>query len=133
MSRLPPQTRVQHRRTDRWGVTCPDIGGMLSCCTEDETPVVWDGRDSSEGTDTRDLIDKGPENAMPDPDRCGMGQGEACCIFLAAGAKGFSCERHSSFRWSIIFKRDMHAKRHPTAPYPSCMSCRPGGDAANPL
>lgn len=94
----------------------------MSCCEDDETPVVFGGTNFSAGTPTSELTVIGPENAVPDPKRCGAGRRDECCIFLVLGPNGFECERHGAGRYRLIFaKRRMSAQREPTALYPGCM------------
>ena len=115
--RIKVQMKVQGL-DGRTGTTCPDC---MSCCAPDETPVVWDGEDSFEGTPTSTLTILGPENARPDPSRCGTGRGKDCCIFLTVGAEGFECQRFSSLRFGLMFRKStMSAQRQPTPPYPGC-------------
>ena len=111
------QTKVRHVPSGRIGVVCPDL---VNCCTPEETPVVYEGETGFLGTETVELEILGPENAVPDPQRCGAGQGENCCIFLTCGPNGFCCERFSSLRYDLIFKT-MSAKRQPVEMYPGCM------------
>lgn len=93
----------------------------MNCCLPDETPVVFDGDAFSQGVMTTDLKVIGPENAIPDHKRCGAGRGAECCIFLTVGPKGFECERFSSLRYTLMFKKDsMNAKREPLPLYPGC-------------
>lgn len=117
MKRIEPATIVENKEGQR-GVTCPDI---MSCCSDDQTPVVYDGDSFSTGTSTDTLKVIGPENAQADPGKCGAGRGADCCIFITCGAKGFVCERHTDMRYSLIFRADkMTAQRQPTNPYPAC-------------
>ncbi len=115
---FPLQTRVKRLSDGKMGTVCPDC---MNCCLDDEVPVVYDGTTGFLGTARGGLESLGPENAVPEPDKCGMGQGGDCCIFLTAGPAGFCCERFSSLRWSLVFKNGMTAQRHPAAPYPDCM------------
>ena len=112
------QTRVQNS-DGRTGTVCPDL---VNCCSDDEVAVVYDGTTNFYGTPEADLIILGPENAVPDPKACGAGKSDDCCIFLTVGSNGFDCERHSSLRWSLVFKKGMSAKRNPAEPYPQCMN-----------
>lgn len=111
-------TRVRNIKDNREGVVVFD---PWACCTDEEIPVVYDNQEGFLGTLIGDLKDLGPENAVPEPDRCGAGRGADCCIFLVCGANGFECQRHGSMRYSLIFKT-MTAKRSPTAPFPKCMT-----------
>lgn len=111
------QTVVKDTATGRLGVVCPDLMG---CCADNETPVVFNGETSFEGTPTQQLEIIGPENAIADPKKCGAGS-EECCIFLTCGATGFNCERHSTLRYTLMFK-EMKAKRHPAEPFPLCQT-----------
>ena len=95
------------------------ITDSFGCCGDDEIPVVYDGINYYSGTDYRELEVVGPENAKADPEKCGAGTGEQCCIFLVVGSEGFECQRFGSMRNTLIF-REMKAKRHPTQLYPYC-------------
>lgn len=118
-SRIKPQTVVEHG--GRRGVTVSDLPGMLSCCADWETPVVWEGESFFSGTNTDELAVVGSEDAQADFEGCGAGQGPECCVFLTVGRDGPSCERHGSMRYDIIFRVDkMTAKRQPVELYPSC-------------
>ena len=113
--RLRPQTIVMHK--GRRGVTCTDL---MSCCTDDETPVIFDGMSSFVGTKTTELNIIGPENAIADFTKCGGGT-DQCCIYLVVGASGFTCERYSDMRWHFVFnKYKMNAQRDPVEPFPGC-------------
>ena len=102
------------------------VSDLLGCCSDDETPVVYDKESGFMGTMTSDLRIIGPENAVPEPKRCGMGKGHECCIFLVVGANGFECERFGSLRYTLIFRKDdMNAQREPTELFPGCMTVRP--------
>ncbi len=115
--RILPQMRVQQKETGRTGTTCPDCMG---CCTDQETPVVWDGTDSFSGTYTDELVVLGPENAVAD-EKCGIGRGSDCCIFAVLDASGLKCGRFGPLRFDLILDANkMTARREPTAPYPDC-------------
>lgn len=121
MERVAPQTIVRNKGTGKKGVAVDDLPGMMRCCSEQETPVVYEGETFSSGTDTVLLEVIGPEGAVADLEKCGGGKGAECCIFLALGAKGASCERFGSLRWNIIFREgQMGAKRHPAELFPDC-------------
>lgn len=116
MSRLGLQQRV----TDgaRQGTTCPpimpDMPGSIGVAWDDQPAIVTE-------TDPSTLTVLGPENAVPDPKRCGAGRsGGDACIFLTVGAGGFQCERYGSLRWALIFNEGMRARRRPSEPYPGC-------------
>jgi hypothetical protein len=115
MQRIEPGIVVEAPDGKR-GVTVDDF---MSCCTNDETPVVFDGESGFFGTATDTLTVIGPEKPEPDYDGCGGGKGADCCVFLVCGPKGFSCERHGSLRYTLIFK-EMAAKRKPVEPFPAC-------------
>jgi len=102
------------------------VNDFMSCCTTDETPVVFYGDDGFNGTPTAELKIIGPENPIPDLAKCGAGQEAKCCIFLTMGPKGTCCERHSDLRYSLIFKQDMSAKRQPVKPFPECQDLTDG-------
>ena len=81
------------------------------------------------------LIGEPPENVIlgdttepvePDPVRCGMGQGEKCCVFLTVGPDGFECARGGPLDMTIRNRVDkMTSKRVPESPWPQCMSVDP--------
>ncbi len=109
---------VENKETGNMGVVVNDPFGV---CTDSETPVVYEGTTGFSGTDTKKLKAIGPENAQANPKKCGAGQGEKACIFLALGVDGFSCERFGSLRYIIVSKKEgMRAKREPTELYPNC-------------
>lgn len=121
MERIPRQMVVQNKKTGKKGVTVDDTPGMLSVCSDEETPVVYEGDTGFDGTLTTDLKVIGPENAVADLKKCGAGKGKQCCIFLSVGRNGPDCERHGSLRFDIIMRKEkMNAKREPTEPYPKC-------------
>lgn len=100
----------------RRGVVVDDL---YSCCSEDETPVVFTGTASFKGTPTAELTIIGPEEAIPEPVKCGAGKGDDCCIFLVCGTGGFECQRFGDLRYQLIFT-NMTAKRHPLKMFPEC-------------
>jgi len=121
MNRIQRQMRVRNTKTGSLGVTVDDLAGLLSCCDPGETPVVFDGQGGFTGIQTEDLEVLGPENAIADLQRCGAGKGADCCIFLASGPEGVSCQRFGELRYDIIFRKEkMNAKREPTEPFPGC-------------
>ncbi len=118
MKRIEPQMSVRHRSTGRVGVTCPDF---MSCCADDETPVVFDGAAAFCGTLTDELEVIGLEQAVAEPGKCGAGPGSDCCLFLVVGRKGFECERFGSLRFTLQFKKkSMSARREPVRLFPLC-------------
>lgn len=115
------QTVVKNRQSGKIGVVCPDLGGMLSCCTDEEVPVVYEGTSVSCGTLFDQLEIIGPENAGADLKKCGAGQGENCCIFLTVGTNGPECQRFGNLRWDLVFRKSsMASKREPTELFPGC-------------
>lgn len=110
-------TLVRHKHTGKEGVVVDD---PFCVCTPDETPVVYWGEEGFLGTQTDELQEIGQYKATPDLHKCGSGRGDNCCIFLAMGPDGLSCERFSDMRYTLIFKR-MNAKRNPREPFPDCM------------
>ena len=112
-------TIVKDKETGGQGVVVSDPFG---CCGSNEVPVVWDGDDSFVGTDYRLLEVVGPYKPQIDPQRCGTGRGEDCCIYLVCGAEGFECQRFGSLRYNLIFRKEkMNAKRQPERLYPNCL------------
>lgn len=93
----------------------------MNCCGPNEVPVVYEGSTAFFGTDVGDLEVIGPENAEADIEKCGADKGEECCIFMAMGSDGLSCERFGNLRYDLIFRKDqMRAKREPTELFPDC-------------
>mgnify|MGYP001560372332 FL=1 len=118
---IPVQTVFRNKKSGSVGVVCPDLGGMLSCCNDDEVPVVYEGTTASCGTIFDQLEIVGPENALADREKCGAGKGKDCCIFLAVGANGFECQRFGNLRWDLVFRKSaMNAKREPIEMFPNC-------------
>jgi hypothetical protein len=121
MERISRQMVVLNKKTGKKGVTVDDAPGMLYCCSDEETPVAYEGDTAFMGTLTKDLKVIGPENAVADLKKCGAGKGKQCCIFLSVGRNGAECERHGSLRFDIIMRKEkMSAQREPTEPYPKC-------------
>lgn len=118
--KIEAKTRVKNSSTGKLGVVVPDMPPPLDVC-ESGVMVSYDNEEGADETACENLEQLGPESATPDYDKCGGGKGEKCCIFLTMGPDGFCCERHSSLRWSLIFKTGMSAKREPLEPYPECM------------
>lgn len=120
MERIPRQIVVRNKQTGKTGVTVDDAPGMLSCCSNEETPVVYEGYTAFMGTPTDILEVMGSENAKADLKKCGAGT-ENCCIFLTVGRSGPECERFGQLRFDIIMRKEsMNAKREPTKLYPKC-------------
>ncbi len=120
MERIPRQMVVRNKKTGQKGVTVDDTPGILSCCSDEETPVVYERDTTSMGTPTEDLEMIGPENAVADLKKCGAGT-DKCCIFLTVGRNGPECDRFGRLRFDIIMRKEsMNAKREPTEPYPAC-------------
>ncbi|MFH1713774.1 MAG: hypothetical protein ABH876_01175 [Patescibacteria group bacterium] len=120
MERISRQTLVRNKKTGQKGVTVDDTPGMLSCCSDEETPVVYEGTTTFSGTLTRNLEVIGPENAIANLEKCGAGT-ENCCLFLTVGSKGPECERFSQLRFDLIMRKEtMKARREPTELYPKC-------------
>lgn len=117
--KIPIQTVVRNKKSGSTGVVCPDLGGMLSCCADDEVPVVYEGASAFCGTPFDQLEVIGPENAVADLRKCGAGQEEKCCIFLTMGASGPECQRFGNLRWNLVFRK-MSVKREPAELFPSC-------------
>jgi hypothetical protein len=118
---MKPQTLVRRKDDGRIGIICPTIYLLrqdgdhpLSVCYDENYPVTLNCEGGEEAFEV-----VGPENAVPDPTRCGAGQGEHCCRFLVVGADGFRCERFGELRYSLQFKT-MTAQREPTRLYPEC-------------
>lgn len=119
------QDRVKLKANGKTGTLFPTFYMLLSD-EDDELSVAFDGQEGGttlncfEGS--RDAFEVlGPENATPEPKKCGAGKGEACCIFLTLGINGFNCERFGENRYSLMFRK-MNSKRKPTEAYPNCMN-----------
>ena len=110
---------VKDTRDGDQGVVVLDGFGA---CAPGEVPVVFEGNTFFTGVHHSVLEVIGPENAVPDKERCGAGRGEECCRWLMMGEGGFICGRHHRMRDAIIFRaHTMGAKRNPTEAYPNCM------------
>lgn len=119
MERIPRQTVVRNKKTGKKGVTIDDAPDVVHCCSDEETPVVYEGETTSKRTRTEDLEVIGPENAIADMEKCGAGTGRKCCIFLTGDRPG--CARFGELRFYILErKKQMKAQREPTEPYPKC-------------
>jgi len=126
MERIPRQIVVRNKETGRIGVTCDDLPVPLTRCTPQETPVVYGGEATLTGITTELLEIIGPENAKAEPDRCGAGREEECCVFLVLKGGKFECQRFGSLRWDLIsLKEGMNAKREPVKSYPFCQFHQP--------
>jgi hypothetical protein len=60
----------------------------------------------------------GKVKKIDNPEKCGIGRGAECCIFLTIGS-GFECQRHGELR-DYLMSRVMSAKRNPIEPFPHC-------------
>jgi len=114
-----PRLVVKNVHTNKIGVVCCDLSGMLSCNGPEEVSVVYDGTTCASGIDWKDLIIIRNEKATADLKKCDAGRGAEACIFLTVGARGAECERFGSLRWDLIF-RTMNAKRNPEKLFPDC-------------
>jgi len=110
-------TRVVNLET---GIQGHVINDSFRCCSPEEILVVYDKTTFGSGTDNKILSILPEVIQTPDPQKCGSGRGADCCIFLTMGLGGFSCERFTGLRDTLIFKT-MNAKRDPGEPYPECM------------
>lgn len=111
-------TVVRHKESGLRGVIVED---QFGCCSDDETPVVFEGTKHFIGT-ADDLLEVvGPEQAVPIPSKCGMGKGESCCIFLVSAGSEFQCQRFGRLRNQLMFT-SMKAKREPHEMFPDCMN-----------
>ena len=109
---------VRRKDTDAKGVV---VGDPYGVCSLNEVPVNYEGLTGFVGTPKEFLEDLGPENAKPDPGKCGIGKGEQCCIFFSIGRNGLECQRRGNLRDSLILnKGKMTAKREPTEIFPNC-------------
>jgi len=62
---------------------------------------------------------------IEEPDKCGMGQGPRCCVYLMFDGEGFECGRDTPFAPQIEAQHragTMSAKRRPMGPFPGCQS-----------
>jgi hypothetical protein len=109
--------RVRNKETGEYGFVITDSFG---CCSDEELLVVYDGTNTGCGTDEDLLQTVGFDIPNPIPAKCGAGRVKECCIFLVAGKDGFTCERFTPLRDSLIF-RTMTAERNPEEAYPDCM------------
>jgi hypothetical protein len=110
---------VLNTKTQQKGVIIDDLPGMLSVCHPDQVLVVYEGTNTGEATDYKDLAITGTEEAVADDRKCGVFNGTDCCRFLTIGADGPECERFGASRHSLIF-HERTAQRNPVEPYPLC-------------
>ena len=57
---------------------------------------------------------------IEDPKKCGIGQGEKCCVFITFGPDGFECQKDGPMSRFLFSRQDMSAKRTPIQSYPDC-------------
>jgi len=101
----------------RVGVVCDDFMG---CCTEEETPVVFDGDDAFDGQLTSSLTAIGKYDVKAaDLWKCGANQGEKACRYAVVGPEGAECARFSNLRNHLIMSRQV-AKFAPKHLAPNC-------------
>lgn len=60
------------------------------------------------------------EMLIGEPMKCGIGQGEKCCVFLVSSPNGFECVRDTLMGKACFFRNNMKAKRAPIQPFPEC-------------
>lgn len=104
------------------GMASLDLPGMLSCGAPGEVAIRFEGSTAvfNRPPDGLELVDE--VDPIPDPEKCGMGKGPDCCIFLVAGAGGFECARNGPNHFNLQWRKNkMTAQREPTAVYPNCM------------
>lgn len=112
--------KVKNVKTNLVGVVVSDPYG---CCDSHEVPVVYEGTTAFLGTDINILKELEDESPKADLIGCGAGKGKDCCIFLTVGKDGPECQRFTSLRNTLIFKKEkMNAQREPTEMYPKCMT-----------
>ncbi|MDD5109767.1 MAG: hypothetical protein PHI63_00950 [Patescibacteria group bacterium] len=122
------QTVVRHRLSGRVGVTVPD---HFNICIAEETFVVFDGEQEGQGTFTEDLEVVGPEHAVADPVKCGIGTGGNACMFFSRSMSGCHCERFGPDRFRTIASAEQSPTplRHPAQLYPNCLLPLPSAPA----
>ncbi len=109
---------VKNIKTGNIGVVVVD---SYKVCGDNEIPVVYEGLTAFCGTNAENLKVIKPETPIADPEKCGAGLGEKCCIFLSVDPDGFKCERFTEIRNDILSRKDeMKAKRHPKKMFPDC-------------
>lgn len=117
MERIEVGTMVRNTHADEEGVVALDIMG---CCSDNEEPVVYEGRDAFIGTDRSHLEVTGTyDPTVANPELCGAGQGEKTCRYLTFGDGNFLCGRFSEFR-NAILSSNTTAKGVPKGLYPQC-------------
>lgn len=119
---LLPGMLVKHE-----GKTGVVIADVYSCCSPDQTMVVFEGTDVGAGTSTEQLEVLGPEKAQANFEKCGAGQGARCCTFLTVDPSGACCERFSALRMTLQARAStMIAKRQPVKMFPDCQDLTDG-------
>jgi hypothetical protein len=118
---MKSRTVVKHTPSGRMGVVVPDLLGV---CSSQEVAVVLEGEIAVVRILLMDLKEIGPENAIADYSKCGVGEGEErCCVFFSWGPNGPLCDRFAAYRYYIMSRvraGEMNAQRVPTALYPDC-------------
>ena len=116
---MKPKTLVKSYKHDKRGVVIHDDIGVPG----NGVLVVLEGQVFGTKIPLAYLEDLGPENAVPDAKRCGIGQGANCCIFLLANSQGFHCGRFDpEVRTTLILQKPhMVAQREPMKMFPDCM------------
>lgn len=97
------------------------VHDSFCCCIDGEIPVVYDGTDTFLGTMETDLKEIGVyDPSQADIDKCGGGNGECSCKWLAITDTGATCLRFSDERNDILFRQGMRSKGSPVGLFPKC-------------
>ncbi|MHB1865421.1 MAG: hypothetical protein ACYCPS_04675 [Candidatus Saccharimonadales bacterium] len=122
-------TIVKNNGNGLIGVVAQDL---MSCCTSEEEPIVYDGLDTSIGTDREQLEVIGKYDApISDPRKCGYAAGVFCCRYLSCTPDGWACQRFSELRTSINMT-DTNAQGNPQRLFPDCQEDIQQAIAASP-
>lgn len=113
-------TIVENESTGCKGVVVPDF---MNCCTEVETPVVYDETDFTLGTISGELKATGTyDERAASIKLCGGGAGQCTCKWLGIDADGERCLRFSDLRYDIMFRSNMVASGSPVSRFPDCQA-----------
>lgn len=101
--------------TEKTGILSPQkTPFMFSVQTEDEALTVM--------SEDVEVVNTTEFSVDSDPQKCGLGKGAGCCIYLASSGV-FECARGTALQSAIderFAKGLMGANYRPTKPYPDC-------------
>lgn len=115
-----PRLVVKNTVDGTIGVVCSPMPGALNVIGPEEIPVVYDHTTHVKGTPFNKLQILHPENAVANPDDCGVGGKTGCMFLFYSSEEGWQCQRFGSQRFKIILDTRPETKRHPDRLYPDC-------------